>query len=72
MACYRAGCRKAATGANERLGIKAVGLFTLRGPVSDEDLTHAMHECKALVDEGLIIGVGLSEVRCALGLKGFQ
>jgi len=56
-------CRKACEGALKRLRVPSITLFTLRGPVGPEwDLKATMSELKALVGEGKIQYLGLSEV----------
>lgn len=60
--------RKCCEGALKRLGVSSIDLFTLRGPVAlaGPDATYpfqdTMHAIKALVDEGKVKGVGLSEI----------
>eukprot|EP00879_Flechtneria_rotunda_P007665 GHRR01008038.1.p1 GENE.GHRR01008038.1~~GHRR01008038.1.p1 ORF type:complete len:336 (+),score=102.28 GHRR01008038.1:619-1626(+) len=55
--------RQACEGALKRLGTNYIDLFTLRGPIQPgTDIADLMQELKALIAEGKILHVGLSEV----------
>ncbi|KAG2439090.1 hypothetical protein HYH02_006615 [Chlamydomonas schloesseri] len=60
----RENCRKCCEGALERLQRPHLDLFTFRGPLSagGVSIAETMEECKLLLAEGKIRGVGLSEV----------
>ncbi|KAG2432161.1 hypothetical protein HXX76_009083 [Chlamydomonas incerta] len=60
----RENCRKSCEGALSRLQRPALDLFTYRGPpsASAAGIADTMQECKLLLAEGKIRGVGLSEV----------
>eukprot|EP00878_Enallax_costatus_P000509 GHUV01000603.1.p1 GENE.GHUV01000603.1~~GHUV01000603.1.p1 ORF type:complete len:337 (+),score=90.22 GHUV01000603.1:230-1240(+) len=59
----RAYAREACESALKRLDTDYIDLFTLRGPVQQGvDIADIAHELKALLDEGKIRGVGLSEI----------
>ncbi|GAB4821479.1 hypothetical protein N2152v2_008525 [Parachlorella kessleri] len=58
-----ANCRACCEGALKRLGVPAIDLFTMRGPVDPKvPLEETMAEVKRLVEEGKVKHVGLSEV----------
>ncbi|GLI70682.1 hypothetical protein VaNZ11_015622 [Volvox africanus] len=61
----RENCRKCCEGALKRLQRPCIDVFTYRGPPSPDSgvsITETMEECKLLLAEGKIRGVGLSEV----------
>lgn len=60
----RENCRKSCEGALKRLQRPAIDLFVYRGPppADGPSIEETMEECKLLLAEGKIRGVGLSEV----------
>ncbi|GFR45091.1 hypothetical protein Agub_g6467 [Astrephomene gubernaculifera] len=64
----RENCRRCCEGALQRLQRPCIDLFTYRGPpdpTSGVSIADTMEECKLLLAEGKIRGVGLSEVSAA-------